>query len=74
MIRAVDQAEAEQADFVVCMDAPAGTQPPAPGSERTTCSGCGKALWIHPTSPRTPPRICFTCAADIAERSKGPKS
>ena len=81
MIRAVDPAEAEKADFVVCMRVP--DMGPVPTGDdalsafqrqvraRSTieqCSGCGHDVLVDSLSPKTPKRICFHCASDIASR------
>ena len=83
MIRAVDPAEAEKADFVVCMRVP--DMGPVPTGDdawsafqrqvraRSTieqCSGCGHDVLVDSLSPKTPKRICFHCA--IAASTNGP--
>lgn len=62
MIEVVSQAEAEEAEFVVCMKVGADT----PFTDNLTghCCACGEAVIFRPTSPVKPPRICLECAAE----------
>lgn len=59
-IRLCTMEEAEKMACVVCM-------PPGPsrlaGTVTTTCHDCGTPIMFHePTAPRTPPKVCMTCA------------
>lgn len=67
-IRVVDDAEAEQCDWVVCVRA--ADDPGAfPDNKRGTCSACGEPVIFRPHSPRTPPRICVECVVKLARPS-----
>lgn len=59
-IRVVSMEEAERAACVVCM--PPGPSRP-PGNVTTTCHDCGAPIMFHaPTAPKTPPKVCWSCA------------
>jgi hypothetical protein len=56
----VDDATAEQADFVVCI-------PAAPWLRNVDnltgpCHDCGKQLQWRPHAPKQPPKLCRPCA------------
>lgn len=56
-------AEAETADYVICArlaDDP-GT---FTDNHLGTCCACGEVVIFRPSAPKTPPRICITCAAE----------
>jgi hypothetical protein len=62
----VDEATAEQAQFVVCCPTDLGT---FPDNVHTLCAMCGRGIVHRPYAPKRPPKICIGCAATLpAER------
>lgn len=61
-LRIVTGAEAEEAACVVCMLA-ADTGIVARGSHQESCPHCERPIWVAPSSPKGPPRICLHCFA-----------
>ena len=81
--RAVEQAEAAQADFVVCFrlkDAPPiSAYPKAVQAEvaagrqvaiRQPCESCGETILAAPDNPPGIPRICTHCHNKVQELAK----
>lgn len=68
--KVVSREQAEEAGWVVC--APVGGQDPAmvPGSTQTNCVDCGTLVWVSPSAPTTPPRICMACMAKRLEQEE----
>lgn len=64
-IRIATDAEAEQADAVVCC------RTPDPGdfadNETGTCSLCRHAVYFRPHVPKTPPKMCMQCMLERME-------
>lgn len=59
--------DAERAEFVVCAE----STPDAfrvKGTVEATCSKCGVAVLLSPDSPKGPPKMCMTCAIELAEK------
>jgi hypothetical protein len=63
-ITVVDDEEAEQVDFVVCM--PVG---PSPFDDNLTgfCSQCGVKIMYRWHAPTKPKKICLECMNKLAE-------
>lgn len=61
-IEIASDAEAEDADYVVC--APVG---PSPFNDNLTgnCSKCGCEVMFRWYAPQKPPRICIECALKL---------
>lgn len=62
-IKIVSPAEAETVDAVVCMPV-AETKLVMKNSHRTNCAWCGVEIWVAPSSPSKPMKICLFCAAE----------
>ena len=53
--------EAELSHFLVCTRVENHPIPPGDGATTDTCCECGELVWVAPTSPKEPKRICMTC-------------
>ena len=53
-------AQAEDCDCVVCAPYD-GVTLGMPDNLTGTCSKCGCAVQFRPTSPKTPPKMCWSC-------------
>jgi hypothetical protein len=63
----VDDAKADTADMVVCVEA---TQPLIFADNMTgPCADCGMVLQWRPHSPKRPPKVCMECAMERVEAS-----
>lgn len=60
-VRTVDSETAETSTVVVCASLKERTDKPGPEALQGLCSKCGQAIWYHPLSPTTPPKICNDC-------------
>ena len=60
-ITVVTPEEAEQCDLVVCMRV-SEARLIAPGSTQQACHDCGHPIWVAPTSPAAPIKVCVHCA------------
>jgi formylmethanofuran dehydrogenase subunit E len=59
------KAEAADVDMVVCIrviDKPLTPEMAAKGVVTDDCSECGEKVWVAPTSPSEPKRVCSQCA------------
>ena len=71
-VTVVDDEEAEQATYVVCMrDA---DQPVSPfrDNEHGLCALCLAPIHYRPHAPKKPPHICSHCALKVARQSSEP--
>lgn len=67
-VTVVTPAEAEAADYVVCIER---TTPLVfPDNASGPCQGCGTSLQWRPTSPVNPPKLCMDCALVRALRKQ----
>lgn len=57
-IKVVTPEEAEKCDFVVCGDKAA-----VAGAYEAKCSKCSAKVFVAPSSPVKPPKICLSCYA-----------
>jgi hypothetical protein len=64
-VKVVSDAEAEKADFVVCV-----RKGPSPFTDNMTgvCSRCGVEVMFRWHAPRKPPKICVECATKAPGR------
>lgn len=61
------EVDAADVDFVVChrvIDLPI---PATEGATIEHCTKCGERVWIAPTSPKKPPKVCFPCGMALVE-------
>jgi len=65
-IKVISEAEAEKADYVVCSRVCDGGFPVMPNSYKARCFSCDTEVWVSPSAPLTPPRVCFVCACELA--------
>jgi len=61
-LRPFNAQEAEQADYVVCINA--RSMAGHPGYVRCDCEFCGRKVMHLPTAPSKPVKICFSCALE----------
>jgi hypothetical protein len=69
-ITVVDDATAERANYVVCARVYSydADQIVVANSYRAACALCSTPIWVAPSSPLTPPKICIPCAAALVGR------
>jgi hypothetical protein len=69
MIKIVDQDEAEQSDFVVCMlkGSSMSVEAEFPDNLEGECSLCHRAIVFRPHAPKKPPKICLECMVITVE-------
>src|SRR5882762_6805668 len=60
-VRTVNSETAETSTVVVCASLKERPDKPGPEALQGLCSKCGQAIWYHPLSPTTPPKICNDC-------------
>jgi hypothetical protein len=59
--------DADKAELIVCADA----RPDSfrvKGTVEVPCSFCGVTVLLSPDSPKGPPKACYSCASDYAEK------
>lgn len=64
-LRQFNAEEAEEADYVVCINARAMAG--YPGYIHTECGICGRGIMHQPSAPQKPMKICFTCALETLD-------
>lgn len=70
-IDVVDDATSERASYVVCTRViDAIGEPRVPNSYQIACCGCFQLVWVAPSSPLKPPKICVQCAAQVVTARK----
>lgn len=62
-IQVVSDAEAEEADAVICM--PIGATRYFDDDIETVCADCGQGIFHRPHVPKKPRKICIDCAAKL---------
>ena len=62
-INVVSDAEAEEADFVVCCTTDMTRY--FDDDVETTCALCGTGIFHRPHAPKKPKKICLECAARL---------
>jgi hypothetical protein len=65
-IHVVSEAEAEKANYVVCVRVCDTGFPDIPNSYKANCFACGAPVWVAPSAPMMPARICLICAGRMA--------
>ena len=71
-VNVADDATCERADYVVCsrvIDA-IGERRVANSRQVLCAAGCFHLIWVAPSSPLKPPKVCVQCATSIATARK----
>ncbi len=63
----ISDAEAEQAEFVICGTPDIST--PFADNVQTVCVDCGRAVIHRPHAPKRPKKICLECGLARLERA-----
>lgn len=63
--------DATEAAAVVCHRVSDMPIPRMAFSLMDSCSICGERIWVAPTSPSKPPKICWPCGHDIIRKRAG---
>ncbi|MGI8551149.1 MAG: hypothetical protein ACR2PL_10265 [Dehalococcoidia bacterium] len=67
-ITIVSDAEAEEAEFVVCM--PDGQAEYFDDDVRSVCFFCNCRIHYRPHCPKKPPKVCINCMVKVSESRK----
>lgn len=63
-----DEVAETSANALMCLNVGDGDDFRVPGSHQENCARCQALVWVGPTAPATPIRVCMRCAlASIAE-------
>jgi hypothetical protein len=74
MVKVVSKAEAEDADFVVCMRVGGGGEERFSDNVYGHCAVCHHPIFYRPYNPQRPPKVCMQCAVALVEaQPKGDK-
>lgn len=68
LISVVDNAQADEADYVVCCRA--GIPSPFKDNATGVCSHCGHAIFFRPHVPTKPAKICIECMAEMGTATR----
>lgn len=59
--------QAALADCVACHRVADLPVPRREGCLQQQCADCGAAIWVAPTSPKAPRKICAACVGDLSD-------
>jgi hypothetical protein len=63
-LQALSQNEAERAAALVCCPVEAHPEAPLPGCTQEPCGFCMRPVWVGPSAPKLPIRMCAYCHED----------